>query len=283
MSSGKHQTVRRAASRRALLIPADSPLVYTGDVNGTQRWAAADQSMVQFRADSGKMLTFHAWKRTHFPLYWSMGASVTADGVNYEAGIINSNYYMTVPDGTGCEIVKVGQSTDSNSNYFDEWQWGWNSQQPERVASLCRVQWNGARFTDLITAGSGCTRYSDDQWPTGYPPDWPPIPTGVEVSPGQLSMNVAGLGLNAAATTAVLNHTASDVPVQVSPPARDYFSWPGGTLTVPAYGSLPITVMFEGGSAPGVYQDAVRIGVGISGQFTVPVTVTVTGSKGPPK
>jgi hypothetical protein len=53
---------------------------------------------------------------------------------------------MTVPERATCEIVKVGEATDSNDNYFDEWQKGWNSQQPDRVAALCRVQWNGARF-----------------------------------------------------------------------------------------------------------------------------------------
>ena len=111
------------------------PAVYTGDVNGTQRWVAMDQSMVQFRAAKGT-LTFHAWKRTHFPAYWSMGASVTADGLNYDAGIIDSHYYMTVPEGTGCELVKAGESTDHDNNYFDEWQWGVNSQQPDRVARV---------------------------------------------------------------------------------------------------------------------------------------------------
>jgi hypothetical protein len=104
------------------VVPADN-LVYTGDVNGTERWVAPDQSMVQFRAAPGVTLTFHAWKRSHWYGYWSMGAGVTADGLNYDAGIIDSNYYMTVPDGSACAIVKVGESTDQNNNYFNEWQW----------------------------------------------------------------------------------------------------------------------------------------------------------------
>jgi len=49
-----------------------------------------------------------------------MGASVTADGENYDAAIIDSNYYMTPPQGPTCEIVKVGQATDASNNYFDE-------------------------------------------------------------------------------------------------------------------------------------------------------------------
>src|SRR5690348_9630587 len=200
MSSSKYQTTiwqarirspddgAPAEVRNAAIVAEDSLLVYTRDVNGAQRWVAMDQSMVQYRAARGT-LTFHAWKRTHFPAYWSMGASVTADGVDYDAGIIDSHYYLTVPEGTGGELVKVGQSTDHGSNYFDEWQWGINSQQPDRVASLCRAQWHGARFADLDTAGSGCDLYKADQWPAGFPPGWPPLPTGIEVVPGYLTMN----------------------------------------------------------------------------------------------
>jgi hypothetical protein len=262
------------------LLPADTQLTYTGDVNGTQRWVSADQSVVQYRA-AGRLLTFHGWKRSHL-IYWSMGASVTADGENWDAAIIDSNYYMTVPERTPCEIVKVGQSTSRNSSYFDEWQWGVSSQQPERAACLCRVQWNGARFTDLVTAGTGCTRYQNDQWPTGYPADWPPLPAGIEVSPASLAMQVKGLGINAASRTVILNHTASDVPVQIAPDTTDYFDWPSGTFTVPAHGGLPITVMFQGGNAPGSYRTSVRIVAGQGAQFTVPVIVTVSAS-GPDK
>jgi hypothetical protein len=99
------------------LLPADSQLTYTGDVNGAQRWISADLSVVQYRA-AGRLLTFHAWKRSHL-VYWSMGASVTADGENWDAAIIDSNYYMTVPERPPCDIVKVGQSTSRNNSYFD--------------------------------------------------------------------------------------------------------------------------------------------------------------------
>jgi hypothetical protein len=264
------------------IVPADSQLVYTGQVNGTERWAAPDGSEVQFRAPSGATLTFHAWKRSYWFGYWSMGASVTADAENYEAAIIDSNYYMTVPERPTCEIVKVGQATDSNNSYFDEWQWGWNSQQPDRVASWCRAQWNGARFADLVTAGSGCDRYKDDQWPTGFPPDWPPLPTGIEVSPAALTMTANGIGINAAASTNVLNHTANDVSVQVQPPADDNFSWPSGAFTAPAFGGFPITVSFGGGDAAGDYYTTVDIVAGTSQAFAVPVTATVIDT-GPPK
>ena len=59
-----------------------------------------------------------------------------------------------------------------------------------------------------------------------------PLPAGVEVSPGSLAMQVKGLGRNAARRTVILNHTASDVPVQVTPDATGYFDWPSGTVPV---------------------------------------------------
>ena len=38
---------------------------------------------------AGGTLTFRAWKRSYW-IYWSMGASVTADGENYDAAIIDT-------------------------------------------------------------------------------------------------------------------------------------------------------------------------------------------------
>lgn len=262
------------------ITPQDAQLVYNGQVNGTQQWVATDGSEIQYRAPGGT-LTFHAWTRSYFFGYWSMGASVTADGENYQAGIIDSNYYMTVPEKTGCEIVKSGEATDSNNNYFDEWQWGWNSQQPARVASFCRAQWNGARFSGLVTAGSGCTNYQEYPWPPGYPPNWPPIPTGIQVSPAEIAMSANGVGLTAVGSAVVRNYGSAQNEGQVLASTSNEFSWPSGPFTLPAGGQFPITVTFEGGEA-GQYQTTLRMLVGISGSFEVPVIATVV-AKGPPK
>jgi len=72
-----------------------------------------------------------------------------------------------------------------------------NSQQPDRVASLCRAQWNGARFTDLVTRRLRLHPYQTDQWPTGFPADWAALPAGLEVSPSSLTMYINGLGIAA--------------------------------------------------------------------------------------
>ena len=109
-----------------------------------------------------------------------------------------------------------------------------------------------------------------------------PPPVGFEVSPASLAMQVRGLGRIAASRAVILNHTASDVAVQIAADTTGYFDWPSGTLTAPAYGGLPITVTFEGGDAAGSYRTSVRIVAGQGTEFTVPVTVAVSAS-GPVK
>jgi DNA-binding CsgD family transcriptional regulator len=103
-------------------------------------------------------------------------------------------------------------------------------------------------------------------------------PVGFEVSPASLAMQVKGLGRIAASRTVILNHTASDVAVQIAADTTGYFDWPSGTLTAPAYGGLPITVTFEGGDAPGSYRTSVRIAAGQGAEFAVPVIVAVAPS-----
>ena len=102
-----------------------------------------------------------------------------------------------------------------------------------------------------------------------------PPPVGVEASPACLAMQVKGLGRIAVSRTVILNHTASDVAVQIAADTTGYFDWLSGTLTAPAYGGLPITVTFEGGDAPGSYRTSVRITAGQGAEFTVPVIVAV--------
>lgn len=105
-----------------------------------------------------------------------------------------------------------------------------------------------------------------------------PPPVGIEVSPACLAMQVKGLGRIAASRTVILNHTASDVAVQIAADTTGYFDWPSGTLTAPACGGLPITVTFEGGDAPGSYRTSVRIAAGQGPEFEVPVIVAVAPS-----
>jgi hypothetical protein len=158
----------------------DAPQIkFTGVVNGAERWAADDGSTVEYRIGNGR-LTFHAWKKSFG--YWSMGAEIEVSGTDtdFEFAHIVSKYFMSVT--SPCMLVKEDQDSDRDDDYLDEYEWGINAQQPERVASLCRAQWHHARFADVVTAGSGCLNFENAEWPIGFPSEWNAIPTSVELN-----------------------------------------------------------------------------------------------------
>jgi hypothetical protein len=159
-------------------------LKFTSIVNGAERWATDDGSLVEYRLGTGR-LYFHAWKKHTIYGYWSMGAeiSVIYTPAKFKAADIDSRFYMSVD--TPCQIIWADQDSDRNDTYLDEYEWGWNSQQPERVASVCRALWHGALFADVVTAGDGCDNAPSDpsnNWPAGLPPEWTTISTGVNLN-----------------------------------------------------------------------------------------------------
>jgi hypothetical protein len=164
------------------VVAFDAPyLKFTRIVNGAERWASDDGAMVEYRVGDGR-LNFHAWKKHTFYQYWSMGGEIGISGThtNFEAADIVSYYYMSVD--SPCAVVKIGHDSDRDDSYVDQYEWGINAQQPERVAALCRAQWNNARFADIVTAGEGCLNYPNEAWPAGFPPDWDTIKTVIELN-----------------------------------------------------------------------------------------------------
>ncbi len=164
------------------MVAFDAPyLKHTGTVNGAERWASDDGAMVEYRLGTGR-LNFHAWKKSTFYQYWSMGGEISVydTPAKFQAADLTSHYYMTV--NTPCQIVKVGNDSDSHDTYVDQYEWGWNSQQPERVAVLCRAVWHNAFFADLVTAGDGCTNFKNEPWPMGLPANWNTIHTVVNLN-----------------------------------------------------------------------------------------------------
>jgi hypothetical protein len=278
--------VRGSGSRRGSAqrpggagLPATlaADLVMTGIVNGAERWASPDGSTVEYRA-AGSTLRFHSWKRSTFFGYWSMGSEISTSGSDFEAAVIDSQYYMSVS--SPCQVVQVDQDSDRNDDYLDEYEWGWNAQQPERVASLCRAQWRHARFADLLTAGSGCPNYPNDAWPVGFPADWP-SDAGVELRPDRISMSTRSVGVVARGSVSVVNLDPNDQQVHVEAgPNADEFELPVGDFTLPGNGSLPLRVTFFGGTAPGIYLTSMQVVVA-GRTFTVPIKATVT-QVGPP-
>jgi hypothetical protein len=163
----------------------DAPyLKFTGIVNGAERWASDDGAMVEYRLGNGR-LNFHAWKKHTFYQYWSMGGEIGISGTNtnFEAAAILPLTYMSVPGHPPCAVFNPRpEAFDKDDNYLDQYDWGWNSQQPERVAVLCRAQWHHARFREILTAGEGCLNYLNETWPPGFPADWDTINTVVNLN-----------------------------------------------------------------------------------------------------
>ena len=168
----------------ATVVAHAAPLTNTGIVNGAERWVSDDGSSVEYRLGTGRLI-FRAWKQHSITQYWSMGGEITVSNTpaKFQAAHIDSRYYMSVD--APCQIVAFDSDSDRNSTYLDEYEWGWNSQQPERVAALCQAVWHNARFADLVTAGSGCDARPEDPdngWPVGFPADWNAISTVVNLN-----------------------------------------------------------------------------------------------------
>lgn len=173
--AGQTIDLRAAGSGVVFSAPA---LKFTGIVNGAERWATDDGSMVEYRIGHGR-LTFHAWKKSVL-FYWSMGGeiSVTNTSTHFEAADIWAFSYMSVPGQPPCQVYNSnGHASGVDDGYLDKYDWGINAQQPERVAALCRAQWHHERFRDLVTAGDGCLRYLEDDWVPGFPTEWNTIQT----------------------------------------------------------------------------------------------------------
>jgi hypothetical protein len=164
------------------VVSAASDLKFTGMVNGAERWATDDKSLVEYRLGTG-LLDFHAWKHTEYVVYWSLGGeiSVIDTNANFQAAAIESHYYMSA---TGpCQQVGHWDPVEHfNDNYLDRYESGIHSQEPERVAVACRAIWHHQFFADVLTVGDGCPNWPNDPFQQGPPADWATIKTLVELN-----------------------------------------------------------------------------------------------------
>jgi hypothetical protein len=256
--------------------------------SGFERCESDDGSKIVFRSGPSS-ITFRAFKSS-FLGYWKMGAEITTDGPDFEAAQIDSRYYFPTV-GQVCTAISDSDS-DTNDNHVDEYESGLFSEQPVRVVSLCRVQWNGRRIAGIVSKGQECFAIGVEPFPSGFPEDWPPLdqpdPVGaITINPRTLSLisrperptGTKSLRItNTHAVPKVVTVGEAEVGDQggggpiVS--VNGTFSNPSGDFTIPGNGgSVQIAVSFTGQSGFGSIE--ARIPISWDGQL---VNVSVTGT-----
>ena len=289
MRIGRIGTARRAISGSDLYQP---PNYFTAlsvacfdDASGLERCESDDGSVLTFRdRGSGATVRFESWKDTGF--YWEMGTEIVTNGLDFDAAIINSHYLITAW-GQTCAVGVIDEDSDTNDDYLDEYEWGLFSEQPERVVSLCRVQWNGHRLAGMVSTGDKCFTINDVPFPTGWPNDWPPPipvpdppPGTIVANPGVLTfVSKSGQAVTKEITitsthsetksVTVENATTLDPPPDEPGPLPEpppfggvpsgEFSNVSGSFDIPANGSIKIPVTYKGKSDAGTVHGNLRI------------------------
>jgi hypothetical protein len=208
-----HEALGGTSGTSGGVVAAASDLKFTCMVNGAERWASDDRSLVEYRLGTGR-LDFHAWRHTEYLAYWSLGGeiSISETNANFQAAAIEPHYYMSA---TGpCQLVGDWRPAEHlNDNYFDRYQWGiFLSQEPERVAVGCRAIWHNQFFGDIVTAGDGCTNWPNDPFQQGRPADWATIKTLVELN-GLWTDGVRNAAISSQFTSISVDMSAFNRPV----------------------------------------------------------------------
>ena len=178
----------RASGPSGGVVTFDAPaLKRVGIVNDAEKWALDDGSYVEYRIGNGR-LGFQAWRNGHSVTdlgLWSMGIGISVwnTPATYESAFINALNFISA---TGPCQPKLaggnGRISDYSGTHVELSDWGFNAQQPERVAGVCMAQWHHRQFADLVTAGSECPDYMQHFMNPTFPEDWNPIPTEVNLN-----------------------------------------------------------------------------------------------------
>ena len=230
--------------------------------NGLTRCRSQSGSTVTYGDDSG-WVKFQSFKSGILPR--KIGTRITTFGAKYEAARIDSRYYLPA-HGQTVKIGKVDHDSEVKvDNLLDEFESAYFGELPIRVESLCRVQWNGHRISDVVAQGSidNYFIFGDvPPFPGGWPADWPDLPTpepAPQVSLAPWSLRFAPRITNPVSTKSILITSTFGVPKRVRVGAAvsddasrpNPFSAQSGTFTVPADGQLRIDVDFDGSLTTG--------------------------------
>ncbi|CUR61881.1 hypothetical protein NOCA150181 [metagenome] len=216
-------------------------LARVGTESGVEVWADAARSVIEYRASDGPRLRFETFHSRAFLVQERMGARIVASGSRFDRALIDSYYFIP---GWGLEHDS-DRATDATSvdEYFGRIIGVRDF--PERVESICRAQWHGARFSAVVSLGA-------PRWPVGelpaladgYPDDWP-SPDRVDVSPTRLAFHVRGQGA-ATQTVRLRNWAGRPQAVRVHAPTSVQFTTSTGDKVVPGNGgSYDLRVRFQ--------------------------------------
>jgi hypothetical protein len=143
----------RVKSQRAVVGESDDVLIRSSDGITTLASRSADTWETHMDGDT---LQFHAWKSGRgWDLKWTMGAEIETWGQDFTRARIDSRYLDTYVAQT-CAAVKFDSDEDTNDDYVDEYEEGWNAPQPLRVVSQCTAEWKGSTWTAEVSAGTPC-------------------------------------------------------------------------------------------------------------------------------
>lgn len=257
--------------------------------SGFERCESDDGAKIVFRSGSSS-ITFQTF-RSSFLGYWKLGSKITTEGPDFERAQIDSRYYLPAV-GQVCSTISDFDA-DQNDDHVDEYESGLFAEEPKRVVSLCRAQWNGRRIAGIVSKGTECFAVGVEPFPSGFPEDWPapeqPDPMGaITITPRMLSLtsrperptgsgslritNTHGVAKTVTVSEAQL--TGQNGPLSTTPHVG-VFSNPSGTFAVPGNGgSLQIEVSFTGQSGFGTLE--AQITINWDGQAViVPVTGTI--------
>jgi len=228
-------------------------------------------------SDGESSISFSSYKDSNLA-YWEMGTEIQTSGLNFEAAIINSRYF--VPQlGQICGVI-TDSDEDFNDDDLDEYEWGIFAEQPKRVQSLSRVQWNNKRISGLTSAGSECFTIGATPFPDGYPDDWPPIdppnlPGTIIIQPSLVSFTTYILNQSITKSINIRNTFDRVIEVTVGNAVTNpiitnpndfggilagYFSNISGLLSIPSGGNINIAVTFNGVSGLGTITGSLGIG-----------------------
>lgn len=228
-----------------------------GTESGHERWEEPDRSAVEYRAPDGAVLRFEAFVSTRWFVQKRIGAKVTTRRSRFAFAEINSRYW--VPAIGQFYAITADTDHDTNDSYLDEYESkitaGSAAAFPERVESLCRAQWRGARHRYVVAHGPANLPTTGDvpDFPTGFPGTWP-APGGFSIWPGSLSLIARNANAVTSGAVTIQNWEGTPQQFTVHPATGRGFQVNAGIVTVAPDLQARIWVQYRGvGHATGSF------------------------------